>query len=73
MPLGVYEVCGIRRSIIREKKNSSLSGRRATIKRSIIEFNIRNMIEAVNNLVIWDVTYSFNSINWSITEINQPH
>lgn len=36
-----------------------------------MELNTRNRIKAINTLSIPDVKYSFNVINWSVTEISK--
>ena len=67
--LGVSEGDGIHHSAMREKIRKECYRRvRAILK---TELNSRNRIDAINSLAIPVVTYSFNVINWSVSEIKK--
>ena len=67
--LGVNESDGIQHSQMKEKLRKECYRRvRAILK---TELNSANRIEAINTLAIPVVTYSFNIINWTISDIKK--
>ena len=67
--LGVNESDGIQHSQMKEKIRKECYRRvRAILK---TELNSANRIEAINTLAIPVVTYSFNIINWTISDIKK--
>ena len=67
--LGVNESDGIKHSQMKEKIRKECYRRvRAILK---TELNSANRIEAINTLAIPVVTYSFNIINWTLSDIKK--
>ena len=67
--LGVNETDGIQHSQMKEKIRKECYRRiRAILK---TELNSANLIEAINTLAIPVVTYSFNIINWTLSDIKK--
>ena len=67
--LGVDESKGIQHAAMKEKIRKECYQRVREILKK--ELNSANRIEAINTLTIAVVTYSFNIINWTITEIRR--
>ena len=67
--LGVTKGNGIKHSAMKEKVRKEYQHRVRMILKS--ELNAANRIEAINTLAIPVVTYSFNIINWKISEIKK--
>ena len=67
--LGTDESNGIQHAAVKEKIRKECYRRVQAILKT--EFNSANHIEAINTLVIPVVTYRFNIINWTITEIRR--
>ena len=67
--LGVDESDGIQHAKMKEKLRKELVRRTRLILKT--ELNSKNKITAINTLVIPVITYSFNIINWSISDIKR--
>ena len=67
--LGIQEAEGVSNAANKEKVRKEFYRRvRATLQ---TELNARNKIMAINSLAILTVTYSFNVLNWTMSEIKR--
>lgn len=67
--LGVNEGNGIKHATMKEKIRKEYYRRIRLVLKS--ELNSRNRIEAINTLAVPVVQYSFNVINWNMSELQQ--
>ena len=67
--LGVNEGDGIQHASMKEKLRKEVIRRIRAILRT--ELNSKNRITAMNTLAVLVITYSFNIINWNLTEIQK--
>ena len=67
--LGINESDGIQHSQMKEKIRKECYRRVHTILKT--ELNSANRIEAINTLAIPVVTYSFNIVNWTLSDIKK--
>ena len=68
MYLGINEGDGIQHSAMKEKVRKEYYRRVRMILKS--ELNAANRFEAINTIAITVVSYSFNIINWKLSEEN---
>ena len=67
--LGIYEGDGIQHNRMKEKIRKEYYGRTRLVLKT--ELNAKNRIQAINALAVPVVTYSFNIINWNVSEIQR--